>query len=122
MASMSARSRFEPKLRWASDLPLAVQATLHQVLQFPEAALDRVTRGIERSLRARIVGAARVQDSDEVGHGIAVLRHRPKVALLHHPLYILVLACLDPDRVGAAQKQPMGLRIRYDAACGGDHR
>src|SRR3954464_2235393 len=118
---MSAYSRFDPKLRWASDVPLAVQATLHQVLQFPEAALDRVARGIELGLRARIVGATRIQDGDEVGHGLAVLRHRPEVTLLHHPLHMLVRTCPDPDRVTAAQKQRIGFRVRYDAAGGGDH-
>ena len=77
-------------------------------------------RGIEFGFGAGIVGAPGVQDRDEVGHGAAVLRHRPKIALRHDPAHVFFRARLDPDRVGAAKQQRVSLGVGNDAARRGD--
>ena len=58
----------------------------------------------------------------QIGHRLAVARHRPEIALLHHPAHVLLGLRADPDRVGAAEQQPIGLRVRDDAARSRDHR
>lgn len=43
---------------------------------FPEVMVSR---------RAAVVGLARVENGDEVGHRLVIGGHRPEVALFHHP-------------------------------------
>ena len=89
--------------------------------------LHGVARGVEFGLGAGIVGAARLEDRHQIGHrclrtGLAVLRHRPEIALRHHAAHMIFGPRLDPNGVGAAQQQRVGLGIRDDAAGGGDDR
>ena len=90
--------------------------------QLREALLHGRARRIERGFGARVVDAARLQDGLQIGHRLAVLRHRPEIALLHHPAHVLLRLRADPDRMGAAKQKPVGLRVRHDAARRGDHR
>ena len=98
------------------------QEMINRAPQRCETLLHGLSGGIERRAGARVVGGARVEDGDEVGHGFAVLRHRTKVALLDDAAHVLGGRGLDPDRMGAGQQQRIGLRIRHDAAGGRDHR
>ena len=76
--------------------------------------------GIELGLRARIIGAARVENRHQIGHGGAVLRHRAKITLRHDAAHVIFRPRLDPDRMRAAKQQRVSLAARDDAAGGGD--
>ena len=111
--------------QWLHDLRgfrlmLAVQTTLHDLPQFLEALLDRRARGVEYRLGAGIIGAARIENGDQIRHRRAVVRHRTQVPLLHHPAHVLIGAGLHPDGVTAVQQQPVGFGVRDNPAGGGD--
>ena len=84
--------------------------------------LDGIAGCIDLTLRARVVGAPRLEDGDEIGHGRAVLRHGTEIALRHHPAHVLFRTRPDPHRVRTAQQQRVGLGIGNDAAGRRDHR
>ena len=69
-----------------------------------EALLDRFPGRIELRFGLCVVGAARVQDRDEIGHRGPILRHRAEVALRDDAAHVFLRQRLDPHRVRTAQQ------------------
>ena len=66
-------------------------------------------------------GGTSFKDCVQVSHGLAILRHGPKIALLHYAAHMFVRPGLDPHRVGTLQQQCISFGTRHDAARSRDH-